>query len=556
MGREPRPDGPLLSIDDLSIAFGSIDVVRNVSLRIAPWEFHAVVGESGSGKTMIARAVLGLLPPGGALCSGAIRFEDRDLARLDARALRAVRGRRIGMVFQDPMTSLNPALRIGVQMAEALRLHFGTSRREAREQAEDMLERVAIPDPRRCLERYPHEFSGGMRQRIMLASVLLPRPRLLVADEPTTALDAIVQAELLDIMRAVTADLGTAVLFISHNLGIVADRADRVSVMHHGDLVDQGAAADMLMRPRHPKTRALLNALPSAAKRRPAPAADKRTLLSVRDLHVTFGADRVWPWFRTPSVKAVRGVDLELREGETLALVGASGSGKTTVGRALMGLVPVTGGTIRFQGRPIQDADAKRRRALARQVQIVFQDPMSSLDPRMRLQDIVAEGLRHDDAVDRVQARRRAHEALEACGMDHRFFRRFPHQLSGGQRQRVGIARALVLRPKILVLDEPVSALDMTVQAQTLDLLMDLKQTFGLSFLMISHDLGVVEQVADRVAVMVNGQVVEHGTRADIFERPKHPFTRRLLSTLPELKPEGDGYVLVRRPHDTQREQA
>ena len=535
-----------LSIDNLEIRFGrNMPVVSDAGLTVAPGEFHAVVGESGSGKTMLARAVLGLLPPGAAVTGGTVRFADMDLTRIDHRAMRQVRGGRIGMIFQDPLTSLNPALKVGRQMQEALRLHGDTDREAALGRCRDMLERVGIPNPRAALSRYPHEFSGGMRQRIMIASALLPGPELLIADEPTTALDALVQAEVMALLAEVTRERQTAVLFISHDLGLVADRADRVTVMDGGRVVDQGPTGSVLTRPRHPRTRALLDALPAAPPKDAPPRGE--VLLEVQSLEVTFTGRRPLPWLAAPVTKAVRGVTLELRQGECLALVGASGSGKTTVGRAIAGLVPVSGGRLIHRGRDITDATLPERRALARSIQIVFQDPMSSLDPRMRLQDIVAEGLRHDPALSPAERRVRARTALGECGLGEGFARRFPHQLSGGQRQRVGIARALVLKPEILVLDEPVSALDVTVQAQILRLLADLKERHGMSYLFVSHDLSVVREMADRIAVMNEGRIVEAGSARDIFHRPQHDFTRRLLRILPELQRHGDGYRLLRR---------
>lgn len=540
----------ILSISDVSIAFGAetaaIEVVKAASLTVAPGEFHAVVGESGSGKTMLARAALGLLPPGGRVSSGSIQFDDVNIVGLADKDLRKIRGRDIGMIFQDPLTSLNPAMRVGSQMGEAVMLHEKVSVKEARARAADMLDRVGIPDSSNALDRYPHEFSGGMRQRIMIASTLLMRPRLLIADEPTTALDAIVQSDIMALIRDITQDLGTAVLMISHDLGLVADRADRVTVMDAGQVVECGPVQDILIKPKHAKTRALLAALPHGTPKPPREQAEA-PLLKVRDAHVTFKGRKAWPWSKSSETHAVCGVDLDLHAGETLAIVGASGSGKTTFGRAVMGLQPLTDGGMSFRDEDITARTTRRQRALCRNIQIVFQDPMGSLDPRMRVQDIVAEGLRHDPTLSRAEARTRAVAALSDCGLSSDFAKRFPHQLSGGQRQRVGIARALVMQPEIIVLDEPVSALDVTVQAQVLALLERLQKEHGLAYVFISHDLGVVASIADRVMVMQAGEVVEHGSAEQVFSAPHHPFTRRLLSILPELRPEGDGYRLVRR---------
>lgn len=540
---------PILDIAGLNISFdrNRTRVVSDVSLRVAPGAFHAIVGESGSGKTMVARAVLGLLPPGGAVTSGRISLSGQDLAQLPAKELRKVRGGEVGLIFQDPLTSLNPALRIGRQLTEGLLLHRGVSGAEARDRAANMLCRVGISDARAALTRYPHEFSGGMRQRIMIASALLPGAKLIIADEPTTALDALVQAEVMALLRDITQEFQTAVLFISHDLGLVSDRADEVTVLDSGAVVDQGATELVLKNPRHPLTKALLEALPKGALRHTPKTTTP--VLEISGLEVTFTGRRRWPWIAPPQTQAVRGVDLILHQGECLALVGASGSGKTTVGRAIMGLSPAAAGTILFEGRDITYADAATRRMLARRIQIVFQDPMSSLNPRLRLVDIVAEGLRYDPSLSVGQACQKAIAALGECGLDASFARRFPHQLSGGQRQRVGIARALVMEPEILVLDEPVSALDVTVQAQILRLLSDLKEQRGLSFLFISHDLGVIEEMADTIAVMAQGLIVEIGPAKDVLHAPSHDFTRRLLSILPELRKDGDGYSLVRREY-------
>ncbi len=535
---------PVLLIENVSVAFGAARVVSDVSLQVVPGAFHAIVGESGSGKTMLARACLGLLPAGGRVTAGRILLKGDDVTAMLPEDLRRIRGRGMGMIFQDPMISLNPAMRVGAQMVEGLRLD-GVAPAEGRDRARALLDRVGIPCPAEALERFPHEFSGGMRQRIMIASVLLRRPALVIADEPTTALDVIVQAEVLDLLAEAAAEEGAAVLLVTHDLGVVADRADTVTVMHHGEVVDGGETARVMLRPSHPQTRALLEALPERRPLARTPASS--VLLTVRDLHVAFPGRRRWPWSHPAPVEAVRGVDLDIAPGETLGLVGGSGSGKTTLGRAVLGLVATSAGTVVWDGEDITHAAPASRRALAREMQIVFQDPMSSLDPRMRLDAIVAEGLRHRPHMAREEARARARTALEECGLGTEFARRFPHQLSDGQRQRVAIARALVLDPRLLVLDEPVSALDVTVQARILRLLADIARRRSLAMLFVTHDLGVVEQVADRVAVMHEGRIVETGPTSEIFDAPRHEYTKALLSMVPELERDGAGYRIRRR---------
>jgi len=534
----------LLSVDRLSIGTASgLPLVRDVSFDLAAGEIVAVVGESGSGKTMVSRAVLDLLPPGVVRTGGAIRLAGIDLARLDRNAMRKVRGGAVGMVFQEPMTSLNPAMPVGRQLEEALRLHTGCNRGERRRRILAMLERVAIPDPERCLAAYPHEFSGGMRQRIMLASVMLPKPKLLIADEPTTALDAVVQAEVMALMAELARENGTAVLLVSHDLSMVAHFARRVVVMQAGAVVEQGATEALLLSPQHPYTRRLLEALP---RRGPArPPADGPPVVEVRDLVVDYAGRRRLVG-RAAAKRAVDGVSLVVRPGETVAIVGGSGSGKTSLGKAIIGLVPTAGGAVLFRGT---DPFADRRRLLDFRLgsQVVFQDPYSSLDPRMRVGAIVGEPLRHDAGLSARQKQARVVEALADVGLDEGHLGRYPHQLSGGQRQRVAIARAIVRRPAFVIADEPVSALDMTVQKQILALLAELQARYGFACLFISHDLAAVEQVADRVLVMEHGRIVEEGPRDRVFDAPRHAYTRRLLSAMTVLGAVGDDFALARR---------
>ncbi len=553
--RQHDADGgqtPVLDINGLSIRFGDDasvpGVVRQASMQLASGEIHGLVGESGSGKTMLARAILDLLPPGARVTEGSIRFQGQELRGLPAAQMRTLRGSRIGMVFQEPMMSLNPALKIGQQMAEGMRLHSGLDEAGIRQRGIEMLERVRMPDPAACLKRYPHEFSGGMRQRIMLASVLMARPALLLADEPTTALDVLIQKEVLEIMLEVVRDLGTAVLLITHDLGLVAKYAQRVTVLKRGDVVEQGDVAEKMSRPQHAYTRQLLAALPrrSDSEAQTANADTAEPMVSVRDLQVTFSKHSILPWVASQHVRAVNGVSFDIYPGETLAVVGESGSGKTTLGRAVLQLVDKNAGTITVDGKDIDSLRGKAVRQLRRDMQIIFQDPYSSLDPRKRIGQTVGEGLRLIPELSQAERQQRVDETLTAVGMDPGWARRFPHELSGGQRQRIGIARAIITHPRLVVADEAVSALDLTVQAQVLSLLKDLQARFGFSYLFIAHDLGVVEQIADRIMVMYRGQVVELASRDALFDQPRHPYTCSLLNAVPELSgDEQQGYRLL-----------
>jgi peptide/nickel transport system ATP-binding protein len=520
----------LLAVDNLRIESRQTRtaVVTDVSFRIERGEFLAVVGESGSGKTVAARAVLALLPAGLRRVGGRIAFEGQDLARASPPQLRALRGPGIGMVFQEPMVSLNPAISVGAQMAEGLALHLRLARTEVKRRCIDMLARVKIRDPERTFDAFPHQFSGGMRQRIMLASVMLLRPKLLIADEPTTALDTLTQREVLDLMVELARDHATSVMLITHNLGLVARYAQRALVLQNGRVVESGAARQILFEPREAYTRQLVDALPrrgAGARRRSAGA----PVIRVDGLKVEFGG-RTRLFREQPSVRAVEGVDLEICAGETVAVVGGSGSGKTTLGRAMLQLVPAASGRICFQGEEVLAADRRFRLSC----QLIFQDPYSSLDPRMRIAEIVAEPLRHVANLSAGERTRRVDAMLDEVGLAG-FGGRWPHELSGGQRQRVAIARAIVRQPLFVVADEPVSALDMTIQAQVLGLFERLQAQYGFACLFVSHDLAAVEQVADRVVVMQAGRIVEQGTRDDIFDRPQHDYTKALLAAAPVL---------------------
>jgi peptide/nickel transport system ATP-binding protein len=541
---------PTLSIENLCVGVRQADrtsrrVVDEVSFTIEAGKMVALVGESGSGKTMIGRAVLRLLPPVAAIESGRIVFRGEDLASAPEARLRAIRGRDIGMVFQEPMVSLNPALTVGFQMMEALQLHHRLTESEARKRALEMLERVKIADPSGCFRAYPHQYSGGMRQRIMLASVLVMKPALLIADEPTTALDALIQKEVMDIMAALTRDFGTSVLLVSHDLGMVASYADHVVMLRHGKVVEEGATQEILLAPKHEYTRMLLESLPSRGEREEKAAGEM--LVEMDKVTVEYRKKPRFFWQRAEPFRAVNEATLALKKGETLAVVGESGSGKTTIGRALVRLVEESAGSIRFEGRELTALGGRELAAYRLQTQMVFQDPFSSLDPRMTLAQIVAEGLRTLPDLSRAERDQRAHAMLEEVGLTGDYGDRYPHELSGGQRQRVSIARAIVATPKLLVADEPVSALDVTVQKQILSLFSGLQRKFGFTYLFISHDLGVVEQIADRVAVMYRGRILEHGSRDQVYDSPRHPYTLRLLAATPRIARAGEhGYRLVR----------
>jgi peptide/nickel transport system ATP-binding protein len=535
----------LLSVEGLrlEVARSGLEVVKTVSFSVAPGEIVGIVGESGSGKTLAARAIMGLEPPAIRRTAGEIRFEGREVTKLSPKELRDLRGARIGMVFQEPMTSLNPSMTIGRQLDEGLALHRNLTPDERRKLVLDMLTRVGIRDPEGALNSYPHQFSGGMRQRIMLASVMLLKPALLVADEPTTALDAVVQRDVMELMVELIRARGTAVLMISHDLSMVARYTDRIIVMCKGEIVEEGATQDLLRQPKHPYTRKLLAAMPHRLPSRNIP--DTGTpIVEVRDLVIEYKGRQ--GFFRNEAGKrALHGIDLSIKPREVVALVGGSGSGKTTLGRAIAGLLQPTGGEILYRGRSIARG-SKGWTDYRLNCQMVFQDPYSSLDPRMTIGALIGEALRHVPHMSRREKAERVREVLVEVGLGDSYADRYPHELSGGQRQRVAIARAVVRRPAFVIADEPVSALDVTVRAQVLDLFAELQERHGFSCLFISHDLGVVEQVADRVIVMQDGRVVEEGDRDTIFDRPRDPYTRRLLSAIPALETTSDGGVRLK----------
>ncbi len=524
---------PLLSVRDLSVAFHQGGkqtlAVDRVSFDIAPGEVVALVGESGSGKSVSAASILKLLPyPAASHPSGEILFEGRDLMTASEHELRAVRGNDITMIFQEPMTSLNPLHNIEKQIGEILALHQAIAGETARERTLELLRQVGIRDPEKRLSAYPHELSGGQRQRVMIAMALANRPKLLVADEPTTALDVTVQAQILDLLRQLKADHGMSMLFITHDLGIVRKFADKVCVMTRGKIVESGPVEDIFTNPQHDYTRKLLASEPRGEP--PRLDETKPVVMQGDDIRVWFPIKAGFLRKVVDHVKAVDGVDMVLRAGQTLGVVGESGSGKTTLGLALARLIS-SKGRISFVGQDIDGYSFAEMRPLRDRLQIVFQDPFGSLSPRMSVGEIIAEGLKvHERQLSATERDARVCWALEEVGLDTATRWRYPHEFSGGQRQRIAIARAMVLKPRFVMLDEPTSALDMTVQAQVVDLLRDLQKKHDLAYLFISHDLRVVKALANEVIVMRAGKVVEQGPAAEIFTTPKADYTRALMA--------------------------
>ncbi|MGP4020038.1 ABC transporter ATP-binding protein [Saccharopolyspora sp. 5N708] len=516
----------VLSFTDLRVRFrtedGVTDAVRGISFGIAPGEILAVVGESGSGKSVTAMSALGLLPPT-ADVTGGIALEDRELRGQD---LRRVRGKEIAMIFQEPMTSLNPVFTIGWQLVEAIRLHTDVPAEQARERAVELLDVVGIPEPRRRLKHYPHQLSGGQRQRVMIAMALACEPKVLIADEPTTALDVTVQAEILELLRDLRERLGMTILLITHDMGVVADLADRVVVMYRGEVVEQAPVEQLFSAPEHEYTEALLAAVPRLEVGESTESEPAEPVLRIEDLVVSYAGHR-----------AVDGVSLHIERGEVLALVGESGSGKTTVGKCVARLVTPADGRIVLNGQDISHLPARQLRAVRRNIGIVFQDPGSSLDPRMSIADSIAEPLRLHRVARGRELDDRVDTLLDAVELGAKMRRRYPHELSGGQRQRVSIARALALEPELLIADEPTSALDVSVQDAVLELLQALQAKLNFSCLFISHDLAVVNLLARRVAVMHQGKVVEQGNRAQVLGDPQHAYTQRLLAAAPVPDP-------------------
>ena len=534
----------VVDIRNLDISFATdgdpVVAVRNVSLTVNKGEVLAIVGESGSGKSVTAKAILGLLPET-ATESGVVLLGENDIVQLSNKQLRAVRGVDVAMVFQEPSTSLNPVYTVGWQIAEGLRAHGNLSRREARAKAIDILERVGIPDATHRVDYYPHQFSGGQKQRVVIAMALVLEPELIVADEPTTALDVTVQAEILDLLRRCRDEFGAAIVLITHNMGVVADLADRVAVMYNGEIVEQADVKTLFADPREPYTQKLLAAVPKlgtaveATRARAAsrPAHEGKPVVSASNLVIEYAGRLGRKGFR-----AVDGVTFDIHAGEVLGLVGESGSGKTTIGRAIAGLTKVSGGSLTVLGQEMLGVRERQFRKLRSDIGFVFQDPASSFNPLLTIAECVAEPLIvHGRAGDAASARKRVDELLEAVQLPHAFGDRYPHELSGGQRQRASLARSLALEPTLLIADEPTSALDVSVQARVLELFSELQKEFGFAALFISHDLAVVDLLADRIAVLYQGKLVEEGTGAEVLVAPKHPYTQRLLASLPVPDP-------------------
>jgi len=545
-GESAAARGELINVEDLSVNFrggGKVThAVKHVSFDISRAETVALVGESGSGKTVTALSILKLLPyPSASHPSGKIWFKGENLMTLRDSGLRAIRGNKISMIFQEPMTSLNPLHTIEQQVGEVLKIHRGLSDRAARVRVLDLLDKVGIDDPKGRLASYPHQLSGGQRQRVMIAMALANEPDLLIADEPTTALDVTIQAQILDLLAKLKDEFHMAMLLITHDLGIVRKMADRVCVMNSGEIVERGRAQQIFASPQHPYTKHLLASEPKGA---PPPANAKAvTILEAKDLKVWFPIKRGFLRSIVGYIKAVDGIDLAVKEGQTLGVVGESGSGKTTLGLALLRLVS-SEGPIVYLGNRIDSYDSKRMRPLRRHMQIVFQDPYGSLSPRLSVGQIIEEGLviqNHGLSQDERNAR--VARALKEVGLDPAWRDRYPHEFSGGQRQRIAIARALVLEPKFLILDEPTSALDVSVQAQIVDLLRELQKKHKLAYLFISHDLKVVRALANSIIVLRHGKVVEQGPARTVFAKPKTDYTKALLAAAFELEARRGGAV-------------
>ena len=548
MRAEKQPVEPLLTVEGLAVDFATMDgvvhAVEGVDLEVRPGETVAIVGESGSGKSTTAMAIIGLLAGGGRVAAGSIRLDGREIAHASENELRTIRGRDIGLVPQDPMSNLNPVAKIGTQVAETLLAHGLATRQNVHAKVVEALTAAGLPDPERRAKQYPHEFSGGMRQRALIAIGLACKPRLLIADEPTSALDVTVQQTILDQIGEMTRELGTAVLLITHDLGLAAERAERVVVMHRGKVVEQGPARQILEDPQHPYTQSLVKAAPSVAVARLRPEAFRTEDGATAAVSAEGPAkDNIVEIEHLTKVYPVRGkhedfvavddVSLAIPRGETVAIVGESGSGKTTTARMLLKLIEPTSGLIRYEGKDIASLGRAETKEFRQRVQPIFQDPYSSLNPMFTIERLIAEPLEFYKRGSGAERRQRVRQLLDDVALPQSMLRRYPSELSGGQRQRVAIARALALSPDLIVCDEPVSALDVLVQDQILRLLGDLQREYGFSYLFISHDLAVVRLISDYVCVMKDGKLVEAASSEEIFTNPRDPYTRRLLASIP-----------------------
>ncbi len=548
---QAMPAAPILSVRNLNVDArtpeGRKPVLKDIGFELASGETLCLAGESGSGKSVTSLSIMGLLPKASLrVASGSIMLGERDLLKLSDRAMRSVRGGDIAMVFQEPMTSLNPVMSIGAQLMEAIREHQGSENAEAT--ALQMLDAVQITDPAKRLKQYPHELSGGMRQRVMIAMALSCRPKVLIADEPTTALDVTVQAQILKLMRELKSEFGTSIILITHDMGVVAEMADRVIIMQNGGIVEEGPAIGIFRAPRQTYTQQLLSAVPRlgafAGTNGPPRITsrsvetlhpDRTPVLNVRGLNVTYGGAASFLFKGKAS--AVSDVSFDILPGETLGLVGESGSGKSTTGKAVLGLIPFTGDVI-IDGRNIAGLSHREMQPIRRTAQMIFQDPYASLDPRMAVGSAIAEPLVIHGIANKAERRDRVAELLRRVGLTADAATRYPHEFSGGQRQRICIARALALEPKLIVADESVAALDVSVRARVLDLMLELQENMGLSYLFISHDMAVVERMSHKVAVMRGGKIVETGTRRQIFEHPAEDYTKALMAAVPIPDPE------------------
>ncbi len=530
----------LLDVSNLRTYFHTRDgitrAVDDISFSVDEGETLAIVGESGSGKSVACYSLLGLIPiPPGKIESGSAIFEGKDLLQADAASLRHIRGNDIAVIFQDPMTCLNPYLTIGEQLIEPLVYHRKIKRGQARKRAIELLAEVGIAEPEKRFDSHPHEFSGGMRQRVMIAMALINEPKLLICDEPTTALDVTIQAQILQLIKSLQQRRNIAVVFISHDLAVVAGVADKVAVMKEGKIVEQGSVSEIFHSARHPYTRKLLDSIPDQAKPYPA-THNGQPLLTLSHLKTWFNDDR-GPWFRREKkfIKAVDDVSLTIQRGEILGLVGESGSGKSTLGRSILQLVPVSGGSVNFDGIELTGLSAAAIKPIRRRMQMIFQDPYASLNPRMTVFDALAEPLLYHRLANRKTVTGQVLELMDDVGLARSSIRKYPHEFSGGQRQRIAVGRAIATKPELVIADEPVSALDVTIQAQILDLILNLVDRHNLTMLFISHDLSVVRYISDRIAVMHHGKLVETGKTEPLFANPQQDYTRKLLSSIPVI---------------------